>query len=237
MARQLSFDLPLREARGRGDFFVSSSNAAALAAIEGWQSWPGRKLVLTGPPGAGKSHLAAVWAAMAGARVIAAATLTETDPATLAGANVALEDAPAIAGNAAAEAAAFHLHNLVLAEGGSLLVTAETPPSRWHLTLPDLASRMIATPVASIAPPDEALLAAVLVKLFADRQIDPPQGLIRYLVARIDRSFEAAREIVAALDGAALSEGRPLGVKLAGEVLERQGELFDGGAGGTDRDI
>lgn len=226
MARQLIFDLPLRVARGRGDFFVSQSNAAALAALDGWRDWPGRKLLLTGPEGAGKSHLVQVWSESAGAQVIAAEALTRIDPAPLAGRNVALDDADRIAGDDIAERAAFHLHNLVLAEGGHLLVTASAPPGRWGLGLPDLASRMQGTAAVAISPPDEALLAAVLVKHFADRQIDPPEALIRYLLPRIDRSFAAAREIVAAIDAAALAEGKPLGIKLAGELLERQGDLF-----------
>lgn len=226
MPRQLAFDLPQREARGRGDFFISESNAAALAAIDGWQDWPGRKLVLTGPAGAGKSHLVQVWAEMTGARVITRDALAALDLAELAGRNIALEDADRIAGDPEAERAAFHLHNFVLAEGGALLVTAQTPPSRWGLGLPDLASRMEATPVVAISPPDEALLAAVLVKLFADRQIDPPETLIRYLVDRIERSFAAARSIVATLDEAALAEGKPIGRDFARQVLERQGDLF-----------
>lgn len=226
MARQLTFDLPQREARGRGDFFVSAANAAALAAIDGWRTWPGRKLVITGPPGAGKSHLAALWAEEAGAEVIPAEALSATDPAILAGRNVVLEDAEALAGNTEAEAAAFHLHNIVLAEGGSLLVTAATAPSRWGLALPDLASRMEGTPVVAIEPPDEALLAAVLVKLFTDRQIDPPETLIRYLLPRIDRSFAAARAIVEALDTTALAEGKPVSRDLARQILEAQDELF-----------
>lgn len=226
MARQLTFDLPQREARGRGDFFVSAANAAALAAIDGWRAWPGRKLVITGPPGAGKSHLAALWADEAGAEVIPAEALSATDPAILAGRNVVLEDAEALAGNTEAEAAAFHLHNIVLAEGGSLLVTAATAPSRWGLALPDLASRMEGTPVVAIEPPDEALLAAVLVKLFTDRQIDPPETLIRYLLPRIDRSFAAARGIVDALDTTALAEGKPVSRDLARQILEAQDELF-----------
>jgi chromosomal replication initiation ATPase DnaA len=226
MARQLTFDLPLREARGRGDFFVSASNADALAAIDAWPDWPARKLVVTGPPGAGKSHLARLWADRAEAVVLAGETLAGTDPTVLAGRNVALEDADRLAGDPAAEAAAFHLHNLVLAEGGALLVTAAAAPTRWGLGLPDLASRMEGTPVVAIEPPDEALLAAVLVKLFADRQIEPPETLIRYLVARIDRSFAAARDIVAALDETALAEGKPIGRDLARQVLGAQGELF-----------
>lgn len=226
MARQLTFELPLREARGRGDFFVSASNADALAVVDAWPDWPGGKLVVTGPPGAGKSHLAQLWADRAEAVVLAAETLAGTDSATLAGRNVALEDADRLAGDPAAEAAAFHLHNLVLAEGGALLVTAAAAPSRWGLGLPDLASRMQGTPLVAIEPPDEALLAAVLVKLFADRQIEPPDTLISYLVARIERSFAAAREIVAQLDATALAEGRPIGRDLARQVLEAQGDLF-----------
>lgn len=226
MARQLTFDLPLREARGRGDFFVSESNAAALAALDGWRDWPQRKLALTGPTGAGKSHLVQIWAEMAAAEVIAAEALAGRALDGLAGLNVALDDAERIAGDPEAERAAFHLHNLVLAEGGFLLVASAEAPARWGLALPDLASRMQAMPVVAIQPPDEALLAAVLVKLFSDRQIGPPESLIRYLVPRIDRSFAAAREIVAALDAAALSTGKPLGLKLAADLLESQGDLF-----------
>ncbi len=226
MPRQLAFDLPLREARGRGDFFVSASNRAALAAIDGWRDWPGHKLVLTGPVGAGKSHLVQLWAEQASAVVIDAARLVQSAPEDVAGRNVALEDAEVLAGDARAEAAAFHLHNLVLAEGGSLLTTAVTAPSRWGLTLPDLASRMEGTSVIAIDPPDDALLAAVLVKLFADRQIDPPETLIRYLLPRIDRSFAAARKIVAALDETALAEAKPVSRDLARQILEAQHDLF-----------
>ncbi len=220
MAKQLAFDLPLREARGRGDFFVSASNAAALAAIEDWQNWPGRKLVLTGPAGAGKSHLAQVWVDLAGATLIAAQDLAEADIPALARGNVALEDADRLAGDAAGEQAAFHLHNLVLAEGGHLLVTASTAPGRWGLGLPDLASRMAGTGLVTIEPPDEALLAAVLMKQFSDRQIDAPANLITYLLPRIDRSFAAARAIVARLDAAALAEGRPVSRALAARLIE-----------------
>jgi chromosomal replication initiation ATPase DnaA len=226
MARQLAFDLPQREARGRRDFFVSEANAAALSAIDGWRGWPGRKLVLIGPAGAGKSHLAGLWAEEAGADVLAADALATADPAALAGRNVVLEDAEMLAGDRTAEAVAFHLHNIVLAEGGHLLVTAATAPSRWGLGLPDLASRMEGTPVVAIEPPDEALLAAVLVKLFTDRQIDPPETLIRYILPRIDRSFAALRAIVAALDEKALAEGKPVSRDLARQIIEAQDELF-----------
>lgn len=218
-ARQLAFDLPHREARGRGDFFVSDSNAAALAAIERWRDWPGSKLVLTGPAGAGKSHLAQVWADLAGAENVDAKALGEIDPPAYAGRNLALEDADRIAGDPRLEEAAFHLHNLVLAEGGHLLVTAAAPPARWGLGLPDLESRMEGATMVAIEPPDEALLSAMLVKLFTDRQIDVTPQLIAYLVARIDRSFASAGEIVARLDAAGLETGRRVSRDLARSVL------------------
>lgn len=224
MARQMTFELPLRPARGRGDFFVSGSNYAALAAVEGWQGWPGRKMLLTGPEGAGKSHLAHVWAGLAEAEVIAARDIAGADPARLAGRNVALEDADRLAGDAAAEAAAFHLHNLVLAEGGSLLITAREMPQHWGLGLPDLLSRMQGTPAVALAAPDEALLAAVLVKLLADRQIPAPANLIPYLTQRIERSFAAAQKVVADLDRTALALRRPVTRDLARDMFKAEAE-------------
>ncbi len=222
MTRQLIFDLPVRSAQGREDFFISPSNAHAVAALDGPEGWPNGKFMLIGPAGAGKSHLAAVWAACAGAAVIAARDLTDADAPGLAeiGA-VIVEDAQEIAGIPAGEAALFHLHNLVLASGGRLLLTTDTPPNAWGLCLPDLASRMQATATATLAAPDDALLAAVLVKLFADRQIVVPPALIPYLVARIDRSFATARALVAALDSRALALRRPITMALAAELLDR----------------
>lgn len=221
MARQLALDLPHREARGRGDFFVSDSNRAALHAIDGWRDWPDHKLVLVGPEGAGKSHLVQVWSELSGAVVVGAEALAGTDPAALAGRNVALEDADELAGDRAGEEALFHLHNLVLAEGGHLLVTARETPGRWGIALPDLDSRMKGAGLVRIDPPDEALLTAVIVKLFADRQIDVSPELVHYLVPRIDRSFAAAHDTVARLDAAALAEGRPVTRRFAARVLDQ----------------
>ena len=232
MTRQLAFDLPHREARGRGDFFVSDSNAAALAAVEGWRDWLGRKLVLVGPAGAGKSHLVQVWADLAGADILYGGALDDAHPGAYAGRNVALDDAEAIAGSPDREEAAFHLHNMVLAEGGHLLVTAAQPPGRWGLALEDLASRMQGTTVVTIAPPDEALLSAVLLKLFADRQIEVGPDIVSYLGARMDRSFAAAREVVARIDAAARAAGKPVGQKLVREVLEAGREPRLPGTGG-----
>ena len=220
MTRQLSFDLPAREARGREDFFVSAANAAAVAMIEGWQGWPARKLALTGPSGAGKTHLAHVWAGLSGARIIPARGLAAADIPALAPGPIAIEDCDAIAGDRPAEEALFHLHNLALAEGQSLLFTAGAAPNHWPMTLPDLASRMQATPTVQIAPPDDALLAAVMMKLFADRQLSPSPATLPFLVRRIDRSFAAARDIVALLDTASLELRRPITQSLARDVLD-----------------
>ncbi|MFP4274532.1 MAG: chromosomal replication initiator DnaA [Paracoccaceae bacterium] len=220
MTRQLSFDLPVRPALGREDFFVSQANSVAVAVIESWRSWAGGKLVLIGPRGAGKTHLAHVWAGLSGATLLPAAALPGADIPALARAPVAVEDADRIAGDPAAEAALFHLHNLALAEGAALLLTGQSPPTRWGVALPDLASRLQATQVARLDPPDDALLSALLAKLFADRQLWPSPETIAYLTRRIERSFDAAQQVVADLDRAALAEQRPVSRALASKVLD-----------------
>lgn len=221
MNDQLSFELPVRPALGRDAFFVSPSNALAVAMLDGWSDWPGRKMALVGPRGAGKTHLTHVWAAEAGARIIAAAGLAGADIPTLSTAPVAVEDVPLIAGDAEAEAALFHLHNLVLAEGHALLVTGTGSPGTWGLRLPDLMSRMEGTQAALLGQPDDALLGAVLVKLFADRQLSVGPGVIAYLVRRIDRSFEAAQTIVARIDAAALAQKHAITRPFVTRLLDR----------------
>lgn len=221
MARQLTLSLPVREALGREDFLVAPANALALAAVDDWNDWPGGKLVLTGPPGAGKTHLAHVWAAEARAKVVPAAELTTAAPDALAAhGRLVVEDAHHAAGTRDAELALLHLHNMLQAAGGRLLLTAREPPNRWPLELPDLASRLQSSATAALAPPDDALLSGVLVKLFADRQVSVSPALISYLTARMERSFDAARALVAALDARALAEGRPVTRALAAEILD-----------------
>jgi chromosomal replication initiation ATPase DnaA len=222
MPRQLAFDLPVREALGRDDFFVAPSNTLALRMIENWRDWPASKLALVGPAGAGKTHLAHVWAAEAGATIVAATDLSVADIAALsAHGRVAVEDVPAATGKAPVETALLHLHNHLLAAGGRLLLTGRAAPARWPVALPDLASRLQATVTATLEPPDDALLAAVLVKLFADRQLAVPPALIPYLVRRMERSLAAARRLVDRLDASALAEGRAISRALAAEVLDR----------------
>lgn len=224
MPEQLAFDLPVLTSRLRGDFFVSTANALAQETVDNHASWPGRKLILMGPEGAGKTHLASIWAENTAALTVAAQDIETLDMAALAGRNVVVEDAADLAGNQAGEVALFHVHNLVLAEGGHLLLTARTAPRDWGIALPDLLSRVSATAVAQINAPDDALLAMVLLKLFTDRQITVAPTLIPYLMRRIDRSLAAAAMIVRQLDHAALAQGRAVSRNLAAEILDNPPE-------------
>ncbi|MCU0856568.1 MAG: chromosomal replication initiator DnaA [Rhodobacteraceae bacterium] len=215
MAEQLSFRLPARPALGRGDFFVSPANAGAVAIVSEDAGWPMGKLALVGPQGAGKTHLVHVWAAETGARILSAADLHAFVLSDLAaGDRVAVEDADRACGEPEAERALFHLHNLLLANGGRR-------PARWPVALADLRSRVAGMAVADLAPPDDPLLAAVLVKLFADRGIAVAPSLVTYLASRIDRAFSAAHDIVERLDRAALAEGRPVTRALAARLLDK----------------
>ncbi|NKX43470.1 HdaA/DnaA family protein [Roseicyclus persicicus] len=222
MAEQLVLDLPFRAAMGRADFFVSEANAAAVAALDGWRSWPGAKLVLTGPAGSGKTHLAHVFAAQAGARILPAADLPGHDPASMAEAPaLAVEDADRIAGDACAEEALFHLHNAAAGRGTPLLLTARAAPARWGLALPDLASRMQQAGLVALSPPDDALVAAVLVKLAADRQLALSPAVVAYILPRIDRSLGMVQAVVAALDAEALAHQQKPGLRHVKAVLAR----------------
>ena len=215
--RQLALALPHAESFAREDFLAGASNAQALALIESWPGWPARVAALAGPESSGKSHLAAIWAEMAGARFLAARALGATYlPAALATGALVIEDASA----ATDERALFHLLNLAREHEAFVLVTARAAPATWAVALPDLASRLRAIPVVTLGAPDDALLRAVLVKLFADRQLDVPEDLIGYLVTRLERSFSAVRAAVETLDREALRLKRPVTRALAAEVLQ-----------------
>ncbi|WP_071672747.1 P-loop NTPase family protein [Nioella nitratireducens] len=204
MAEQLILDLPIRTALGRDDFFVSSANAVAVAGIDGWQDWPHGKMVLAGPEASGKTHLAHVWAAMTGAEVIEGASVAGLTPEAP-GPMLVVEDADRLEGEAA-ETALFHLHNAVVGQGGRLLLTARLAPARWPVTLPDLKSRIQQAGVLQLDAPDDALLAAVMVKLAADRQLALGPDLMSYALLRMERSFAAARRLIEAIDARALRD-------------------------------
>jgi chromosomal replication initiation ATPase DnaA len=215
--RQLALALDHAESLAREDFLGGPSNAAALALIESYPDWPGRVAVLAGPEGSGKSHLAAIWAAEAGARSLGARTLAETHlPTALATGALVVED---IAPGDFDERALFHLLNLAREEQAYLVLTARTAPASWNVTIRDLESRLKALPVVVLAPPDDVLLRAVLVKLFADRQLLVDESLVGYVATRIERSFAAARAIVERLDEEAMRLQRPLTRALAAEIL------------------
>lgn len=214
---QLPLDLRHRPATGREDFLVSPSNEEAAAWIDRWPGWPGPALVLAGPAGSGKTHLAQAWRARAGALEIAAGGAP--DVAALGdGACVLADDADA----AGDDAGLLHLHDAVAARGGHLLVAARTPPARWSGRLPDLVSRLAAAPVAEIRPPDEALVSAVLVKMLADRRLDVGADALAFALARIERSFEAARILADEVGRASLAARRRVTLPLVREVIEER---------------
>ncbi|AWK86912.1 HdaA/DnaA family protein [Azospirillum thermophilum] len=226
---QLPLDLGHRAAMGCEDFLVAPSNADAVAWLDRWPSWPAPALTVYGPAGGGKTHLGHVWRARSRAVIVDGAALDRADlPALLARANaVIVESADAVAGKPAREEALFHLYNLARESGGHLLLLSRKPPSRWRVRLADLRSRLKGAPAVAVEAPDDALLAAVLVKLFADRQLRPGLELVTYLLTRMERSLDAARVVVAALDRASLAAHRRVTVPLAREVLadlEREAE-------------
>jgi chromosomal replication initiation ATPase DnaA len=219
MPRQLAFALPHSESFAREDFLVGEPNYSALATIERWPDWPGRALLLVGPEGAGKSHLAGIWAELAGARRVSARALGEKDLlAEFATGTLVVEDV----NSGFDERALFHLLNLMREEEGFVLITSRTSAAQWCVTLPDLASRLRAIPSVTLAAPDDALLRALLVKLFADRQLAVDEALVKYLMSRIERSFAAARAAVETLDREALRLKRPVTRALAAEMLAQQ---------------
>ncbi|MSP49797.1 MAG: DNA replication protein [Alphaproteobacteria bacterium] len=215
---QLTLDLPHRPALGRDDFLVAPSNAEAVAWLDRWPDWPATALALHGPPGSGKSHLAQVWRHRSGA--LEAAAGGAVDPPALATAGAVVVDL----GDAEApreERPVLHLYNLLAERRGHLLLVGREPPARWPLALADLRSRLSTAPAVALLPPDDDLRAAVMVKLFADRQIRAEAEVVSYLLQRLDRSFAAIGAVVAALDETALAERRPITVPLARAVLAR----------------
>ncbi len=215
-ALQLALDLPHAASFRRDDFLPSPSNEAALAMIDAWPRWPHRVAAIVGPAGSGKSHLAAIWAERAGARIESAHALGRADVPRLATGALALED---VEPGGVDEAALFHLLNLAGEEDCHVLLTAAQRLD-GGFALADLASRLRAVPVIALAAPDDALLAAVLVKLFADRQLAVGEGVVSYLVPRMERSLATARALVTRLDRAALSRGGAVTRQLAAELVD-----------------
>lgn len=222
-ARQLPLDLVPAPRYGAEDFLVSGCNEAAFRQLGRWPDWPQPLALLTGPAGSGKSHLAAIFARRAGATTVAAAALDSAAvPALVASPAVVIEDADRAP---LAEHALFHLLNMAREAGRSLLITGRAPLAAWPLATADLASRLrLALPLA-IEPPDDALLRVLLVKLFLDRQLAIDTQVIEFIATRIERSFDACRDVVDALDREAMARGRGVGRALAAEILTRMDDL------------
>ena len=215
--RQLALALPHAESLSRDDFLEGPCNAAALALIDHWPDWPNRIMLLCGPEGSGKSHLAAIWAEQAGARAVAAHALNSAGvPAALATGALVVED---LTPSTFDERALFHLMNMAREDQAYVLITARIPPCAFEIELRDLRSRLRAVPVVELLPPDDALFRALIVKFCADRQMSVDEALVNYLANRIDRSFVAAKQAVERLDTEALRLARPVTRALAAELF------------------
>lgn len=216
---QLVLDLSHRPALGAEDFLVSGSNRAAVAMIDRWPEWPHPVFVLCGPSGSGKSHLANVWRLRSGAACITGGDITDDRVRVFERSKgVLIED---LDRGICDERALFHLINLAREHTFTVLVTARTPPGDWEMALPDLRSRLRSAPVATIAAPDDALLKAVLVKLFADRQLAVEPPVIDYLGLHMERSMATAVRLVEDIDQRALQTKRRVTRALAADVLKR----------------
>jgi chromosomal replication initiation ATPase DnaA len=224
MAKQLRLSLKRPAPFTRDAFIGGASNAQALTALDAWPRWPGGALVLVGPEGVGKSHLAQAWAAQAKAVIL---DREHPDVAIGAGRPMLLED---VDQGVDAEAL-FHLINLAAHDGASLLLTARKAPTTWPAELPDLRSRLKALMVAEIEAPDDEVLRGVLRKFFRERNIRPNDDVYPYLLRRMERSIPGAQEIVRRLDETEDGQMRPISRVLAREILEadiQNLDLFEG---------
>ena len=218
---QLPLDFEHRPSLTGEDFLVAERNRDAVIWLDRWPDWPTPALVIHGPAGCGKTHLVHVFLARSGGRRLSILDMSADEPRDL------IEDIPACVIEdaerfikAGLESALLHLYNALKEAGGQLLLTSRRPPSRWPVQLADLRSRLNAATAVRIGAPDDTLMQAVVVKLFADRQLKVDQDVVTFMLARMERSFEAARELVARIDEAALKERRNITVRLVRGVLK-----------------
>jgi len=220
-AQQIPFDLSGRPALGKEDFLISPANRAAIGWIDRWPDWPAPMLVLSGPPASGKTHIAAVWQERSKAQHISPEMLLTHGANEIAemGEYLVLDGLDLWLGDRDAETTLFHLYNIFREEQRSFLVTMRMAPAHVDFAIADLSSRFRAAPVATIQPPDDMLLASVLIKLFSDRQLNVGNDVIKYVLPRMERSFSAARDIVSKADHMALAEKRRISIPLLRRVL------------------
>lgn len=220
---QLALDFGQRQALGRDDYLVTPCNGEVVAWLDRWPHWPGRGLIVHGPAGCGKTHLAHVFQARSGARIVHASDVTGSGTSTWF-ADLVVEDVD----SGVDSRALLHIYNTAVERGGSLLMTSRRPPRSWDVGLPDLRSRINAVGSVAVGLPDDALLAAVLVKLLSDRQLRVRHEVVTYLVRHMERSFRAARDIVTALDEGSLADRREITIPLARRILAHHQDVEGG---------
>lgn len=217
VAGQMSFDLPIASAMTREDFIRDGANQKAFDMIVSWPDWPTDVIVLAGPVGSGKSHLAAIHSQQSGAKLLNNDELPKPEDLPVLGSTpVIVEDAYAVQLD---ETRMFHLLNHVRERASTLLITSRSWPESWPLTLPDLRSRLRAAHPLELNEPGDQLLRQVMVKLFADRQLTIEPRVLEYILVRMERSLSAAGRLVTDLDRLSLEQGRPITRQLAADVL------------------
>ena len=202
--QQIPLDLGHRNAMGREDFMVAPSNQNAVAWIDSWPDWPAPVLILYGPPASGKTHLGEVWFTKSRQRLI--------------------DDIENWIGSPEREEELFHLYNIAKEDHKSFLITSITPPKDWNFVLPDLASRLKAAPSVGIEPPDDSLIAAMLIKLFHDRQLSLGEDVLNYILPRIERSYHAARDLVERADKRSLAGRKGITIPLISDIFKETQE-------------
>ena len=218
---QLPLDLGARSAHGLEDFLLGPENRDAVGWIDRWPAWPAPTLIMSGPAACGKTHLAAVWRNKTNAVLAAPEMLLTHTAEDIAGMgdNIVLDGVDPWLGDREAEETLFHLYNIFKEEQKTFLMTMRMAPSHIDFAIPDLASRLRAAPVAMIQPPDDTLLASILIKMFSDRQLVVNNDVIRYILPRMERSFSAARDLVEKADKRALSNKQKITTRLMRDVL------------------
>ena len=176
------------------DFLLSEANRAAFDHFKRWSIWPVMATILTGPRKSGRSLLGRIFVRKSGGRLFDDAERHEEEDL-------------------------FHAWNEAQTSRKPLLIVAAVPPPRWEIALPDLRSRLAATPHVAIRPPDDDLIGALILKLLGDRGIAAPAELADYLVPRIERSYVAVQKVVDALDRAVLSHHKRMTLPVAKRAL------------------
>jgi chromosomal replication initiation ATPase DnaA len=210
-AQQIPFALPVDPSMGEDDFLITPSNQMAASQLN--QDGP---VLLLGPKGTGKSHLARIWQKRNKAALF---DVARGDIAALHSA-VMWEDADHTGWNAHTQENAFHLLNTVKEKKLALLITAATPPAQWKLTLADLRSRLLALPVAQMDMPDDALVAGLLLKHFKDRQLRVSEEVLNYMIPRIARDGVVIERVVRELDTLSLANNRAITIPLIRKILD-----------------